>query len=222
MTRFSQKITAALILAAFSGLSCTPSPAQTTPRSTLLQFNFNDGKSWPDAWADVMPSTPIDLATTFEVKSGIGTPDAATKTASPALLIGAEVGEVNLNWTASYASGILAINNPQTDLQRLKLSLNLSASAAKPIKVQIESFDAKKRRTGGLETALMPKNADIFEAFEVPLSDCKPFGDGKFRPDAAFVQFTFVLEAPIWTNQTTHQIRIDDLILTDSSPKLSP
>lgn len=196
-------------------VGCSPLHA-----ANLLQFDFNDGKSWPDAWADVMPSTPIDLATTFEIKSGIGTPDAATKTASPALLIGAEVGEVNLNWTASYASGILAANSTATDLNRLKLCLNLLASAAKPLKVQIESFDAKKHRTGGLETVLTPKNADIFEAFEVPLSEFKPFGDGQFRPDAAFVQFTFVLEAPIWTNQTTHQIRIDDLVLADSEPKL--
>lgn len=193
-------------------LGCTPAQS-----ATLVRFDFNDGKSWPSAYADVMPSTPIDLATTFEVKPSIGATDASKPSAAtPGLLIGAEVGKVELNWTATYASGLLPVQNAVTDSGALRLGLQVSASAARPIKVQIESFNAKKRRTGGLETSLTPKTANVFEPFDLALSDFKPVGAGKFLPDAAFVQFSFILEAPAWPNEAIHQIRIDDLTLSDA------
>ncbi len=210
----------------YSGLALTLILALTpvsAPCSPLLEFDFNDSKSWPTAYADVMPSTPIDLATTFEVQPGIGTPDAMHPgAASSALLVGAQVGEVELNWTATYASGLFPVKDTQTDLNQLKLGLNLSASAAHPLKLQIESFDTKKHRTGGLETVLTPTAADTFEHLDLNLASFKPVGAGKFQPNDPFVQFSFILEAPAWPNQASHQLRVDDLTYSTTESNTTP
>ncbi|HEX8236952.1 MAG TPA: hypothetical protein VF600_13420 [Abditibacteriaceae bacterium] len=207
------KLSRCLLLAAILGLM----PASARGEN-LLNFDFNGTNPWPEAAADVMPSTPLDILTTLEVRA-VGTAAAAEPDKpTGGLLIGAEVGEVALNWSAIFTSGFLAIKNSETDLKRLKLGLNLSASAAHPVRLQMESFNAKKQRSGGLETVLEPRAADSYERFNLDLSAFKPLGAGKFVPTDAFVQFTFIIEAPAWTDKALHQIRIDDLSLANSQP----
>jgi hypothetical protein len=111
---------------------------------------------------------------------------------------------------------LLAVQNSQSDLKQLKFGLNLSASATRSVRLQIESFDAKKRRTGGVETVLEPNIADSFERFDLDLFSFKAVGEGKFAPHDPFVQFTFILSAPVWADKASHQIRIDDLIYAAS------
>ncbi|BCM88300.1 hypothetical protein IAD21_00131 [Abditibacteriota bacterium] len=196
-----------------------PSSAQC---SNLLQFDFNGPNPWPQAVADVMPSTPIDLTTTFEV-GAVGTADAAKpETPTGGLLLGAEVGEVNLDWSAIFMSGLLPVTNAETDLSRLKMALNLSASTARPVRLQIESFNTKKRRSGGLETVIEPKDANSYEHYDLALSSFKAVGGGRFAPTDPFIQFTFILGAPAWSDNANHQIRIDELTYDTSESNTSP
>ncbi len=217
MTQFRpQKLTAALLFATFSSIACAPSTAQTpppgaVPRNALLQFDFNGPSPWPQLSTDVMPSTPIDVLTTGAT-GAVGTIDEADSTApSGGLSLKTEVGKVDLPWIATYASGLLPVKNRETNLGKLTLSLDLSASSARPVIVRLESFDAKKARSGGLQLSLVPAAPDFFQRFALDLSTMEPSGAGKFDPADPFVQVSFELQNPAWPDGATHELRIDNL-----------
>lgn len=200
-----------MFLVASLVLASLCSPAQS---ASLLQFDFNGANPWSQATADVMPSTPLDIATTLRV-TNVGTPD-ATKPGQPTggLLLGADIGDVNLNWSAIFASGYLPITNAETDLDKLRLEFNLSSSSASPITLQMESFDAKKRSTGVLETIITPKMAGGYEHYEIDLAALKPVGKGKFSPTDPFLQITLIMSGPAWKDKASHRIALDDLDYT--------
>ncbi|BCM88516.1 hypothetical protein IAD21_00349 [Abditibacteriota bacterium] len=220
---------AALLFVAFSGIACTSSTAQTPPgtqpatqivaqpavqtpaRPALLRFDFNGANPWPKGAMDVMPSTPIDVATTMEAKN-VGTVDVADSTdASGALLLKSEVGKVGLPWIATYSSGVLPVQNSETNLGKLTLSLDLSASMARPVVVRVESFNAKKNRTGGLETTIYPAAPDFFQRYALDLNTMTPNGAGKFNPTDPNLQLSFELSSPAWPDGASHEIRIDNV-----------
>jgi hypothetical protein len=200
---------ALLLPVLLSGLA----PCLAQPANALLRFDFNGATPWPQAATDVMPSTPIDVATSIEAKP-VGTIDKAGSTEkSGAMLLKTAVGEVGLPWIATYNSGLLPLKNGETDLQKLTLSLDLSASSARSVIVRVESFSAKKLRTGGLETTLVPAAPDVFQRFALELATMKPSGAGRFNPTDPFVQFSFELNNPAWPDKAIHEVRLDNLQL---------
>ena len=184
------------------------STAQTAS-SSAFHFDFNAGNPWPQSFVDVMPSTPIDVLTTMEIQS-VGTPS-STKP-SGALVLKTEVGEVGLPWIATYSSGWLPTKSTETS-DKLKLSFDVSASSARSLAVRLESFDEKKRRTGGVQTTFTPKEANLFEHFTFDLATLPSEGAGKFNANAPFVQLHFVVENPAWPDKAAHEVRIDNLRL---------
>ena len=178
---------------------------------TLLQLDFNGPNPWPQATADVMPSTPIDVATSVEAKA-VGTIDMAGATApSGGMLLKTDVGEVNLPWSATYSSGLMAVRNTETNPGKLTLSLSLSASGARPVVVRIESFDAKKIRTGGLETTIYPAAPNFHQRYALDLSAMSAAGAGRFSPTDPHIQLTFVVASPAWPDKASHELRIDNV-----------
>ena len=110
-------------------------PVATPSRGTLIQTDFETG-----GWAELKPTA-------------VGTIDVAGSTQASGALAG-----------ATLTSGPLAVSNAETNLGKLTLAFNLSASAAKPIAVRVESFDQNKKRTGGLETTIFPAAPDFLSA----------------------------------------------------------
>lgn len=178
---------------------------------TLLQLDFNGPNPWPQAAADVLPSTPIDVATSIEAKA-VGTIDVAgSTTPSGAMLLKTVVGEVGLPWIATYSSGLMPVRNGETNLGKLTMAFNLSASAARPVVVRVESFGANKLRSGGLETTIYPAAPDFHQRYALDLSAMSAHGAGKFNPVDPHIQLTFELKNPAWPDKASHELRVDNV-----------
>ena len=159
-------------------------PATATKPSfgTLLQTDFENG-----GWAELQPAA-------------VGTINVAGSTQASQALAG-----------ATLASGPLPISNSETNLGKLTLAFNLSASAAKPIAVRVESFDANKARTGALETTIYPAAPDFYQRYALELSSFQPSGAGKFAPDAPFIAFTMMPDKANWQGIAQPEIRLDNV-----------
>ena len=131
---------------------------------TLIQANFENGLGWSG-----------------NKPANIGTRNIA----------GSTQPSRGLSSKNALASGPLPIKNRETNLGKLTLAFSLSASAATPVSVRVESFDKNKKRSGGLETTIYPAAPDFYQRFALDLDKMKPSGAGKFAPDAPFVGFSF-------------------------------
>jgi hypothetical protein len=189
-------------------------PAALAPGS-LLHLDFNGANPWPQASADVQPSTPIDVATSIEVKA-VGIADGAA-TPSGGMLLKTDVGEVGLPWRVTYSSGLIPVHTLAAQGGKLMLNLSLSASGARPIAVRIESFSAKKLRTGGLQTTIVPAAADSHQRFALDLSAMAPVGEGKFSAADPHIQLSFEIANPAWSDKASHEIRVDNVSLAHSA-----
>ncbi len=176
-------------------LALLPSPVGA---ATLLKTDFNTASSpvWPNAAA-----ASTSAALHAKVSLGlVGTVDTANATeASRALLLTVRplgAGSGKGAWGAALVSGLLPVRNLETNLGKLTLSFSLSSSDIQPVTVRVESFDAAKRRTGGVAGLIYPAAPDFFQRYALDLSALKPVGPGKFQPAAPFVQFTFKIAGP--------------------------
>ncbi|WP_395139002.1 hypothetical protein [Armatimonas sp.] len=124
---------------------------------TLLQLDFNSGEPWPGAQRK--PVGTIDTAGSQETSGGMLAKRILT-------------------------SDLLAVSNPETNLGKLTLSFSLSVSALRPVSVKLESFDAKKKRTGSLETTIYPAAPDFHQRYAFELSTMR----GNFKPTDPFVK----------------------------------
>ena len=181
----------------------------------LLRQDFNT----PDVWPQVSASSSAGVAA-HAAQGPVGTVDVAnTATPSGGLLLTARpVGKGA--WNASLASGLLPIHNPVAGLGKLTLSFSLSTSAARPVTVYIDSFDAAKRRTGGLAGLIYPAAPDFFQRYALDLSALRPFGTGKFQPTAPWVKFTFGMGGA--SAEGTYQIRLDNVNYSSPAYYVSP
>lgn len=201
-----------LLLPALFALATAFGVAAAQTGKPLLQFDFNAPNPWPDAAADVMPSTPIDVLTSYEIQPvGVAATGEAARP-SGAWVLKTEVGKVNLPWMATYSSGWL-LNGARDATGKLEFALDLWASSAKPITLRLESFDAKKHRTGGLQTTLQAQKPATFEHLALDLAAMKPEGAGKFSAADPFLQLFFSIENPAWPDNGAHEVRIDNLRL---------
>jgi hypothetical protein len=151
---------------------------------TLLQTNFETGAGW----GKVAPTAvgTIDLAGSTQPSRG-------------------------LHSNALISSGPLSIKNSETNLGKLTLAFSLSASAARPVRVLVESFNARKQRTGGLETFVYPAASNFYQRYALDLSTFKPSGGGKFVPNAPFIGFSLSIGGVNWGDIAQREIRIDNV-----------
>jgi len=181
-------------------------PAQSSPaeraqpvapsRGTLLQFDFNGESIWPQ--------TPTAGVGTIDVAGGM--------TGSGGLLLVVDAAAPRGNRNVSLSSGPLAVRNTESNLGKLTLGFNLSASAVRPVKVRVESFNASKQRTGGLEAVIYPAAPDFHQRYAIDLSAMKPAGGGAFNPADPFVGFAFELSSTTGsTAATRHELRLDNV-----------
>lgn len=127
------------------------------------------------------------------------------------------------DWTASIVSGLLPIQNSEAHLGKLTLSFNLSATNALPVTVRVESFNANKERTGGLQTQIHPAAAHFYQRFALDLSTMKAHGTGVFRPKDAYVQLTFEVSAALgWPTGYGHKLQLDNVHYARPAYYVSP
>ncbi|BCM88325.1 hypothetical protein IAD21_00156 [Abditibacteriota bacterium] len=162
---------------------------------TLIQTDFENGTSWKS-------SAP----------TAVGTIDVAGST-QPSLGLASET---------VISSGPLALHNSENNLGKLTLAFSLSASAARPVTVQVESFDKNKKRTGGLSTVIYPAAPDFYQRYALDLSSFKPLGKGKFRATAPFVGFSVAISGPSWKGIEKPQIRLDNIHFAEPAWYVSP
>ena len=202
-------------------LSVFLSSASALQAGTLLSYDFEGPNPWPNAATDVAPSTPVPVEPSIEAKA-VGTIDVSgSSTASGAMLLSAQVGDIKEKWEAVFASGALPVKNTETNLGKLTLAFDLSASSARPVMVRISSFDAKKNMTGTLEGSVLPAAPDFYQRTVVDLSNMHS-ADGKFNPTDPFVQITFAISGPTWGPNVTHELRVDNVHYASPAIYVSP
>ena len=121
-----------------------------------------------------------------------------------------------VKWSSALVSGLLPVQNPETNLGKLTLSFRLSASSARPVTVRVESFDASRNRTGALVGTIYPAAPDFYQRYALDLSTLTAEAGGTFQPTAPFVQFSFGMSGGSgttadWPVGTTQQIRVDNV-----------
>ncbi len=174
------------------------------PTGTLLQYDFNGTATWPISSQKL--SAPGVMAGKFGT---IDTPDVAESSGGLLLIMDKGAPE---GWTSALKSGPLAVKNSETNLGKLTLAFDLSATRALPVRVIVESYNDKQERTGGLETIIHPAAATFYQRYALDLSAMKATGDGMFDPSAPFVGFTFELSSTAgWPAATRHELRLDNV-----------
>jgi hypothetical protein len=184
--------------------------AATAPTyGTLLRFDFDEGPDWPDARAEA----PSGGRAVVSTSARVGTIDVADSTEpSKGVLLTVSGTPKEGKWRASLSSGPLAVANRETDVRKLTLAFSLSASAARPVTVVLESFDATKKRTGGLAAVVYPAAPDFHQRFAVDLGTMRASGAGKFEPTAPFVGVRFEIgSASDWSGEANPEIRLDNV-----------
>jgi hypothetical protein len=160
-----------------------PTPAAaSTHGGSLLREDFNA----PGAWSGLSATGTGGNA----ALKPMGTIDVAG-TAAPSGAVVLNVAAKGGAWDAALTSGLLPVNNKETNLAKLTLSFDHSVSSVRPVTVRVESFDADKKRTGGREGVVYPAAPDFYLRSAVELSTMKPFGGGKFKPTDPFIQVSF-------------------------------
>lgn len=204
------------------GTAVTIAFVQSAVAGVIFRYDFEGQNPWPAASSDVMPATPLPVEPSVEY-APVGTiVKAGTAEASGGLLLTAEVGEAVGEWNAHFVSGLLPASNTEADLGKLTLSFDLSASISRPVTVRFESFDANKRRTGGLEKVVYPAAPDFYLRSAVDLSTMKKSGEGTFNPTDPFVQISFVMSGPAFPSSASHSLRVDNVCYASPAYYVSP
>lgn len=154
----------------------------------LLQQDFSKPNAWPQLAALSAPGINSQAA-----QKPVGTIDAASSTL-PSGAVQLTVSHISGKaraWNAALTSGLLAVHTTESDFGKLTLSFDHSVSSVRPVGVKIESFDAKRHRTGGREGIVYPAAPDFFLRSALELSAMHSFGPGTFRPMDPFVRLTF-------------------------------
>ena len=184
-----------LVFTFFAACIAHPGHAQNLPdgvanvaarlrRGTLFQTDFETGSGWS-------PTKP----------TAVGTVDIA----------GSTTPSKGLSSSSMLSSGPLALGNRETNPGKLTLAFLLSASAARPVTVRVESFDKQRKRTGAIETTIFPAAPDFYERYALDLSGFKAVGAGKFAPTAPFLEFSMRIDRARWKDVPKPEIRLDNV-----------
>lgn len=197
---------------------------------SIITTDFNREQAWfkdyraDEKWVGLSATVSSSAMSATAAWGKFGMIDVANTTiGSDGLQLSVSKAVPNTNWNASLLSGLLAVKNTETNLGKLTLSFDHSVSSVRPIQVRIESFDASKKRTGGLEKTVHPATANHFLRSALELSAMTAFGDGQFNAKDPFVQLSFVIgESPTDDGTSKQTLRIDNVSYTRPAYYVSP
>ena len=154
----------------------------------LLRQDFNQ----PGAWPGLTAAPALAGVAVVAERASVGTVDAAgSATPSGAIRLTVRRRASRGTWSAGMTSGLLPVHTAEKDLGKLTLSFDHSISLVRPVTVRVESFDARRHRTGGREGTVYPAAPDFYLRAALELSAMRPSGGGVFRPADPFVRITF-------------------------------
>ena len=212
MKRITTVLLVSAVLALFAPVTGRGAP--------LISQDFDGSNAWPQLAA----SSSAGVTATATVKP-VGTiNDAGTTTPSQAVALAAAIGTPpGSDWGVAVTSGLLPVRTGETNLGKLTLSFDHSVSSVRPVTVQIESFNAGRHRTGGLEGAVYPAAPDFYLRAALELSTMRPFGVGAFRPTDPFVRITFrISRLPGGADAGPAELRIDNVAYAGPAFYVSP
>jgi hypothetical protein len=197
----------------------------------IVRTDFNRERVWhkdyrlAEKWTEVAASSS-NPAVSAKVSWGkFGTLDVSnTFTPSECLVLSIENPAAAKKWNAAINSGLLTSKNTEANLGKLTFSFDNSVSSMRPVVIRIESFDANKKRTGGLEKTVYPATINHFLRSAFELADMKAFGLGKFNPLDPFVNFSFSIGDVEGTNSADnkYELRIDNVMYASPAYYVSP
>lgn len=189
----------------------------------LLRQDFNRPNPWPQLSAAATPKAGVTAVAAWKP---LGTVDAARSVAASGavtLFVETAPAASKASWSARLTSGLLPVRTPETNLGKLTLSFDHSVSAVRPVTVQIESFDAQKRRTGGREGVVYPAAPDFYLRSAIELSAMRPLGANAFRPQDPFIRITFKIDRlPMGAEAERPELRIDNVAYSSPAFYVSP
>ncbi|MHA4845042.1 right-handed parallel beta-helix repeat-containing protein [Flavitalea antarctica] len=169
-----------------------------TQAQIIVRTDFNRERVWHkdyrvnEKWSDAAATKSDSGITTKLTWAKSGTIDVAnTVTPSEALVLSVKDSLGRGNWSAAISSGLRPCVNRETHLGKLTLSFDSWVSSIRPVLVKIESFDASRKRTGGLQARVYPPTPNYFLRSSIELSGMLPAGAGKFNPLDSFVNLSF-------------------------------
>ncbi len=185
----------------------------------LLTQDFNGAKPWPK-----LAALPVAGVTVKAAYASVGTIDVANSTTpSGAVLLTARNAQAKSGvWTAGMTSGLLPVRTTETNIGKLTLSFDHSVSSVRPVTVRIESFNAKRVRTGGREGVVYPAAPNFYLRAALELSTMHPYGAGAFRPTDPFVRLTFAIQSASGETQASTELRIDNVCYASPAFYVSP
>jgi poly(3-hydroxybutyrate) depolymerase len=116
------------------------------------------------------------------------------------------------SWSGTLRTGLLPVSHPETDVNKLTLSFDLSATSARAIRVLVESYGGNQERTGGREGWIYPASPEDYQRHVIDLGELKPAGEGEFNPADPVVQVSLTISGELgWATGAFHQLRLDNL-----------
>lgn len=127
------------------------------------------------------------------------------------------------SWSGTLRTGLLPMNCPETDVNKLTLAFDLSATSARAVRVLIESFNAKHERTGGREGLVYPAAPEDYQRHTLDLGTLKQAGEGVFNAADPLVQISLTISDELgWAKGAFHQLRLDNLSYAAPAFYVSP
>lgn len=115
-------------------------------------------------------------------------------------------------WSGTLRTGLLPVTCPEKDISKLTLAFDLSATGARAVRVVIESFNAKRERTGGREGLIYPAAPEDYQRHVLDLGAMKATGEGEFNAADPLVQISLTISNDLgWATGAFHQLRLDNL-----------
>lgn len=186
----------------------TPAASSTVSSpSTVISENF-DGNAWPALNASASGATASAVRGPVGVVEGI-----MSITPTQGVRLDTDSSGAAGGWSATLRSGLLPVSNTQGNLAFLTLAFDLSASAARPVLVGLESYDASGTKTGRLERLIYPAAPQAWQRFAFEL-DGMSVAEPGFDATAPQLQLTFSLsggDAFTGWPSGTHRLSVDNL-----------
>ena len=126
-------------------------------------------------------------------------------------------------WSGTLSTGLLPVSCPEKDVSKLTLAFDLSATSAQSVRVVIESYNAKRERTGGREGLIYPASPEDYQRHVLDLGAMKAVGEGAFNAADPWVQISLTISDELgWATGTFHQLRLDNLSYAAPAFYVSP
>lgn len=169
------------------------------------------------------PTGPATTAlATWEADAGV-IETQGTGERTGALRLRVNSGAKSGTWSGSLRTGLLPVHCPETAFHKLTLALDLSATSARPVRVLIESYNAKHERTGGREARIYPAAPEDYQRHTLDLGEMTPAGEGEFNAADPLVQLTLTISNELgWATGAYHQLRLDNLCYAAPAMYVSP